>query len=401
MAVIRISGSGVPLPNFPGLIDNTAGVGVPGIAGYWTGLTNAITLNPGETWNIPAGTWFVTVGPYTFLQWLDPVTNTYKARPCVGNQGINQVVASDGVNFRLANTTGCPTGAVITTGTATGTVNGIGAAINLLSCVASSGSSTWQTIVGGAIGATIATATTTAGTSVGSGYLYPPIIVIDAPPQGGLQATAIVTSLATGTVIGANIQVINQGAGYLAAPNMNFVNDPRDTAGSGAVYVTTLTATGQLTGLYPINHGSPLTGVPALTFALTNSANTVSCAATAVMNFTVTAYTTASTTNVGAQIQTGAMVFSGANVITAQTIPVVNPLHASQVTFPRPARIAAAISGATIITTGQIVEDAGLGIQVVPAAVPVFAQTSATGALPPTLGMAVGGTLDTSYIQAV
>ena len=401
MATIRISGSGVNLPTFPGLIDNTGSVGTPGQSGYFTGLTNTVTLGPGEVWMIPPGTWWITPGPYTFLQWLDPVTNTYKVRPCAGNQGYQQMVASDGVNFRLANTTGCPTGAVITTGTATGTVNGIGAAINLLSCVASSGSSTWQTIVGGAIGATIATATTTAGTSVGSGYLYPPIIVIDAPPTGGLQATAIVTSLATGTVIGANIQVINQGAGYQSVPNMNFVNDPRDTVGSGAVYVTTLTATGQLTGLYPINHGSSLTGVPTLSFALTNSANTVSCAATAVMNFTVTAYTTASTTAVGAQIQTGAMVFSGANVITAQTTPVVNPLHASQVTFPRPARIAAAVSGATIITTGQIVEDAGLGIQVVPSAVPVYAATSATGALPPTLGLAVGGTTDTSYIQPV
>lgn len=400
MATIRISGANVPLPNFPGLINNTTGVGVPGQAGYYTGITNALTLAAGETWQIPAGTWWVTVGPYTFLQYLEPVTQTYKARPCAGNQAYQQMVVSDGVNFRLANTTGCPTSAVITTATCTGAVNGIGTAINLVSCAPSSGASTWQTIVGGAIAATIATATAS-NTTAGSGYTYIPVVVIDAPPTGGLQATAIVTSLATGTIPAANIQVLNQGAGYPTAPNMNFVNDPRDTTGSGAFYVTTLTATGQLTGLYPINHGTTLTGVPALTFALTNG-GTVSCAATAIMNFTVTGFTT--TTGGTSYPIVGVPITSFYNSVTPQTIPTVNPLHVSNTTFPRPARITGGTGTgaivATLTATGTVVEDGGLGIQQVPTLAVLAAYTSTTG-VAAALTATVGGVSDTSYIQPV
>ena len=394
MAIARLGGPGsVNLPTFPGLQNNISAVGVPGQSGYYTGITNALTLAAGETWQIPSGTWWVAPGPYTFLQWLDPVTNTFKVRPtsATGTQFIN----SDGSNFRLANTTGCPTGALITTATCTGATNGIGTAINLVSCAPSSGASTWQTIVGGAIGATIATATAS-NTTAGSGYTYIPICVIDAPPTGGLQATAIVTSLSSGTVPAANIQVINQGAGYSAAPNMTFINDPRDTAGSGIFYVTTLTATGQLTGLYPINHGTALTGVPSLTFALTNGSN-VSCAATAIMNFTVTGYATATT--IGSSIG-AATITSNNTLVAVQSVPTVNPLHVTQTTFPRPCRITAGISGGTVLVAGAVVEDGGLGIQQVPTTMISYTVTSTTAVVPQVGALSVGGVSDTSYVQA-
>ena len=386
MATVRIGGSGVPLPTNPGLVSNTTGPNAGTVQGY----TNAITLFAGETFPIPAGTYWVAPGPYTFLQWLDPVTNTYKVRPTSATG--TAFIDSDGSNFRLANTTGCVIGGVITSATCTGAVNGIGAAINGVSCTPSSGSSVWSTIVGGAISATIATATTTANTSVGSGYTYVPTIVIDAPPQGGLQATAVVTALSTGTVIAASIQVINQGAGYASAPNMTFVNDPRDTTGSGAVYVTTLTATSQLTGLVVTNHGTPLTAVPTLAFSIG------SCQATAIMNFTVTSYGTGT---VGSSISAGSITTSP-NLIAAQATPaVVNPLHTTGLTFPRPARIEAGISGGTVVTTGQVVEDAGLGIQVVPTGIATYAITSTTAVVPVIGTLAVGGTTDTSFIQPV
>ena len=323
MAVIRMGGPGdVNLPTFPGLIVNTTG----SKAGTITGLTNTLSLGAGETWMIPSGTYQIQPGPYTFLQWLDPVSNTWKTRPTAAT--VSQFVNSDGSNWRLANTTGCVIGAVITSATCTGATNGIGAAANGVSCTPSAGASVWTTIVGGAIGATITTATTTAGTSVGSGYTYIPAVVIDAPPQGGLQATAVVTSLSTGTILSTAIQVINQGAGYTTAPNMYFVNDPRDTAGAGAVYVTTLTATGQLTGLYPTNHGTVLTAVPTLSFSIG------SCQATAIMNFTVSAW--ASGVTVGSSL--GAVeITSGTNLIAAQASPaVVNPLHTTQSNLPAP-----------------------------------------------------------------
>ena len=386
MAIVRLGGSGINLPTNPGLVTNTTGANAGTVQGY----TNSISLGAGETFMIPAGTFWVSPGPYTFLQWLDPVTNVYRTRPTSATG--TQFIDSDGANFRLANTTGCVIGAVITSATGTGAVNGIGAAVNGVSCTPSTGASVWTTIFGGAIGATIATATTTANTSVGSGYLDLPAVVIDAPPQGGLQATAVVTSLSTGTILSTAIQIINQGAGYTTAPNVTFVNDPRDTAGAGAVYVTTLTATGQLTGLYPTNHGTVLTAVPTLSFSIG------SCQATALMNFTVTSYCTGT---VGSSIG-AATITTSPNVGTAQSSPaVVNPMHTTGLTFPRVARIVAGLSGGTIVTTGQVVEDAGLGIQVVPTGIAAYAITSTTAVVPVIGTMAVGGTTDTSLIQPV
>lgn len=390
MATVRLGGpAGVPLPTFPGLITNTQG----SRAGTVTGLTNTISLLAGETWVIPSGTWRINPGPYTFLQYLDPVVNIWRSRPTAATLG--SAIDSDGSNFRLANTTGCPIGAVITSATCTGSVNGIGSAINGVTCTPSTGGSTWTTIIGGAISTTIATATTTANTTVGSGYTYPPVVVIDAPPTGGLQATAVVTALSAGTVIAANIQIINQGAGYSTVPNMYFVNDPRDTTGSGAYYVTTLTATGNLTGLYPITQGTALTAVPTLAFGLG------SCQATAIMNFTVSAF--ASGVTVGSSLGV-VEVITGNNLIAAQATPaVVNPLHTTGLTFPRPARIMAGLTtGAlNLASTGNVIEDYGLGIQVVPAALPIYTVTSTTAVAPQFGAMTVGGVTDTSTIQPV
>lgn len=385
MAVPRIGGAGIGLPTFPGLAAQTTGPN----AGTIAGATNSLSLTAGETWLIPAGTWMVYPGPYTFVQELDPVTNVYRTRPTAAT--VNQFVESDGANWRLANTTGCVVGAVITTATCTGSTNGIGSAINGVTCTASSGGSVWTTIIGGAISATIATATAS-NTTAGSGYTYPPIVIIDAPPQGGLQATAFCSLSGGSTVTAASITVVNQGAGYTSAPNITFVNDPRDTTGAGAFYVTTLTATGQLTGLYPINHGTALTGVPALTFGIG------SCAATAIMNFTVTSYATGT---VGSSIA-NANITTNTNLIAAQASPaVVNPMHAGGITFPRPARITAGISAGTVVTTGQIVEDGGLGIQGVPNAIMTYTITSTTAAVPFVGALAVGGITDTSFIQPI
>ena len=384
MATVRLGGASVPLPSFPGLAVQTTGTA----AGTIKGVSNVITLAASETFTIPSGTWFISPGPYSFIQFKDPVSTMWRQ---FGTANLSKYVESDGTNYRLANLTGCPVGAVITTGgTAAILTNGIGSAVNGLTITASSGGSTWQTVVGGAIGATIATSTA-AGSTAGSGYTFLPTVIIDAPPAGGLQATAIVTALSTGTIPAAAIQVLNQGAGYSTAPNMTFVNDPRDTTGGGAYYVTTLTATGQLTGLYPLTHGTPLTGVPAL------AASVGAAAATAIMNFTVTAY--ASSTTVGSgYLGAVTAVTSMNNVIAATSSPVINPLHNnSGLTFPRPARIQAVLSSTTLITTGQVVEDGGLGIQIVPSGL-ISTQAATTQAV---ITMAVGGVSDTSFIQAI
>ena len=137
MATVRIGGASVPLPTFPGLVPQFTG----SVAGTITGLTNSVSLNAGETFLLPSGTFWVRPGPYTFLQWLDPVTNIWRVTPAAATDV--HYIDSDGTNYRLANTTGCAIGAVITTGgTATTYTNGIGATATGLTVTASSGSST-------------------------------------------------------------------------------------------------------------------------------------------------------------------------------------------------------------------------------------------------------------------
>ena len=63
-----------------------------------------------------------------------------------------------------------------------------------------------------------------------------------------------------------SVTVTNQGAGYLAAPIITIINDPRDLTGSGAALSTALTGAGTITGLLCLNHGTALTAVPTLTF---------------------------------------------------------------------------------------------------------------------------------------
>ena len=134
MATPRLGGAGVNLPTFPGLAVQTSGAN----AGQIKGITNTIALGPGETFTVPPGTWRIKTGPYTFVQWLDPVTNSWKVRPTAKDS--DDYLESDGVNFRLANTTGCVVGAVITTGGLTYT-NGIGSTATGVTVTASSGAS--------------------------------------------------------------------------------------------------------------------------------------------------------------------------------------------------------------------------------------------------------------------
>jgi hypothetical protein len=409
MAIPRIGGTAggntpsLGLPTGQGLFNNAAVTGsAPFVTGNLLGFTNVLTLGAGEVYNIPPGTWWIKSGPYTFLQWFDPFGNQWKIRPCAKEDTV--FVESDGSNWRLANTTGCPIGAVITTGGATNPyTNGIGTAATGVTVTISAGASTWVPVVGGAVSLTITS--TTAGASpastAGTGYNFPPICVIDAPPTGGLQATAIVTSLSTGTVPAANVQVINQGAGYVSAPKLTFIPDPREASATApgptttALQILTLTATGQLTGLYPSAHGTAQTSVPTLTITTA----TTTAQATVVMNFTVTgqgAYTT------GGSSLGSLTLLSVSNTIAASTNFLTNPLHNGVgLTFPRPARIVATLSsGVASSTTGTTIEDGGLGIQQVPSMVPLYSITSTTAVVPQAGTPTVGGITDTSYIQA-
>ena len=358
--------------------------------------TNAISLPAGSVYVIPAGNYQINLGPYTELQYLDPVTGIWRTQLWPGQ---DSQFACDGANQRLANLTGCPVAAVITTSLATGCVTGIGATATTCTVTPSTGSSTWCPIVGGALSTTCVTGVT--GSTVGAGYLYPPMAIISAPPPGGLQATAHVTGIpTTAALLAAQVIIDNQGAGYpvkstgISTATITFINDPRDTVGGGATVLLGATGTGALTGLYPLNQGLPNTVVPTLSFSAG------AAGATMIMNFTVTSFVTGLT---GVVFSTGAqvMLVSGGNTVTA-TPAWTNPIHEKLATFPRPARIAI-VTGSTVTTTGATIEDAGFGIQLVPSLAAIGQVVVFTGVLTGQVQPVanVGGTLDYSWLQPI
>ena len=261
-------------------INLPAGQGVVGVFGG--------VLAPQLATNNPVtGQYCVQMGQYTSLQQYDQGLN-YWQDVQVFPSGL-VTISSDGANYRLANTTGCPIGAVITNAGASytngfyGYIQGpgeslvglsVGSAITIqngivtagqtyLTITPSAGASTWNAIVGGAINSTIsfsgtvfngnfANANGTAGqslfafgqgsaaggitSSAGTNYTKPPIIVFSPPANQGLQPYILPTAVCTisGGAINA-ITVLDQGAGLMSLPGIVVIPQPGDTTGGGAV----------------------------------------------------------------------------------------------------------------------------------------------------------------------
>jgi len=165
-------------------------------------------------------------------------------------------IESDGVNFRISNLTTTAYGGIVTAA-------GSGYAQATTTVTPGTGNSTWQPIIGGALGAF----TITAG---GANYAKPPYIFIPPPPPPGIAATAVAT-LTAGAV--SAITLTTAGAGYLAAPLITIYPDPTDpnfisgTAIANATATVVLTGAGTLTGLLLINFGTALATAPVLTVA--------------------------------------------------------------------------------------------------------------------------------------
>jgi hypothetical protein len=374
MAFPRLGGAGIGLSVASGLVPNFAGT--PPVV---QGLTNTIQLAAAEIFNLPAGTYMVIPGPYTCVQFLDPVTGTW--RTINAENGIQPIVLdSDGGNFRLANLTGTPVGGFITNA-GSGLTNGFGT----VTITPSAGASVWTSVVGGAINSTVTI------TAAGSGYLFPPILIIDAPPAGGIQASATCT-LSAGAINA--VTVVNQGAGYSTAPKITLVNDPRDTVGGGGVLTVnaTLAGSGTLTAMYPTNPGIVVTAVPTFTFS---PASTI--AVTAVMNFVVTGLTI---TGGGVAVPAGSFLLVNSGAITAtRAANVAGPIADTLLTQERLGIIQPTIAGGVITATGIII-DAGFGFQ----AVPGVGLVSSTGVAPTTginITPTVGGITDLSYVQRI
>lgn len=374
MGATRQAGPGMLLPpNYPvynrNLTTTSAGFSVAG--------AGPISLPAGASFHIPAGQFMVQPGPYSFLQAKDPITGTWRMLGTL--QHGSKVVLSDGQNFRLVNLTGCAAGAFITN---------VGSGYTSAPTVtASAGGSTWTAIVGGAINSTVTI--TTAGTL----YTYAPILLIDPPPAGGVQATATCT-VSAGAINA--VTVVNQGAGYVTAPIITVLPDPRDTTGSGGVLTVnaTLTGSGTITAVLCTDRGAPQTAVPTLAFA---GGGGSSAAATAVMCFTVTGYSVG-TAGVAYGTSQPVLTMAVGGIVAGTAGAVVNPSIGPGVFTPRTGLITSTSTAGGALTTGGVIQDGGL-FQAVPVSI-----TLAGNGVPTTQAVAtltVGGVTDTSMLYPV
>jgi hypothetical protein len=342
-------------------------------AGLRGQATNVIELKASECYVLPAGSWAVVNGLYTAVQQYDPVTGIWRA---IGDDGRGEKhITSDGVNFRVANQTGCLVGALIT--------NAGTGYTSAPTCTPSAGSAVLSCIVGGAV------ATSVTVTNGGTTYAYPPIVVFDAPPAGGIQATGF-CAITAGAV--SSVTITDQGAGYASAPAIYFKPDPRDTTGSGAAATATLTGAGTVTGILVTDHGNAVTTLPTLAFSGGGGA---SAAATALMCWSITAYA----------VTTAGTSYTGAVEITAidgspTTAPAyVNPSTQLKLVRKRKASIIGALSSGGFTATGQIVDDGGI-YDSAPNVIINTSPISVVGATPAALTLTMGGNNDKFELYA-
>src|SRR5215472_15622268 len=174
-----------------------------------------VGLAGGEIFYIPPGNYYVNLGDVTLLQVFDGVNQIWRN---IGFPGGNmQINDADGWNYRLVNLSGVVQ-ALSITNAGSGGVNGIGTSatgttIGFGAAPSNGIAASAYPIIGGKLsGLTIA-----AG---GTGFVFPPVLLIDPPPVGGIQATA--TCTISGGVINA-VTLQNAGAGYTAVPNVYIV----------------------------------------------------------------------------------------------------------------------------------------------------------------------------------
>ena len=383
-----------------------------------------VGLAGGEVFYAPPGNFYCNLGNVTLLQVFDGINNIWRN---IGYPGGNvQVVSCDGSNYRLVNMSGNIAAVNITNAGSGATVNGIGAAVNGVTigfgaAPANGIAAQAYAITGGKLsGLTIA-----AG---GSGFVLPPVLVIDPPPLGGIQATATCT-ISGGAINAVTLQ--NPGAGYTATPLCYVIpqyllppqagppvqavapaniTPPGNIAplsgslssqppflpgvqwpavvGGASITVNGLTGSGTLTGAVVTQYGAGYsnTTIPAITFTGGGLAGGV--AASPVTSFSVISVTGAG----GAGIVPGSAVLS-ATAGSAGTFVATD--GANGVFAPRPAR-GVSTSAAGVLT----LTDPGFGIQLVTSGAnqPLFSATG-TVTTQPTYTTTSGGVYDVSLLQ--
>lgn len=316
--------------------------------------TNKIALAPGDALPVPAGTWYLTLGFYCVLQYLDPVTGVWAMGSSAAYGRSMVYVKSDGFNVRVANLTGCPTGASIV---AQGT-NYVQATTSI--AVVGGGGSLWQPIVGGALGfSSVVTA------NAGAGYGVAPLVFIPAPPPasnnangvGGVQATGY-CGISGGTVSG--FTFTNVGAGYQTAPIPVVLPNPTDpninTGITAATLAFSLVTGGGITAALCTNNGAALSNPNSITLTVSGAGASASLSV-----FSLQCVTTASVTT-GAGLGYGTI---SALLTTIGGVPptgtVTNPDFNRIAWLPRPAQVGIAVTGAgSVAPQAGTIYDGGL-----------------------------------------
>ena len=370
-----------------------------------------IQLPSGGIWYFPAGQYLATTGAVSAVQWFDPILQGWRSwgEPTV----TSQYISCDGYNYRLLNASGIVAGAAITAAGAGGT-NGIGSVatgVSLAFTAPVSGqanqTATGYPIVGGSVAApTIVQA--------GSGFLSPPLIVIDPPPPGGIQATAVATLNAAGGI--SAIAMVNVGAGYAASPNFwiipqygtyaggpsgsfaaplgpppglvfpaNAVPGNQNIGSTGAQLTSVaLTGSGALTGIVVVDPGNLYDGTHIPTVSI--GGTVVGATATAIMSMSLTSVTLGTG---------GAGYGAGAVPLFETSLGVVAAQNDNNVFIPRRASGIATVAGGAV--TGFTIEDSGAGFQKVPVLSVVNTSALASGLATGTA--VVGGVNDVSIVQ--
>ena len=272
-----------------------------------TGGPISFDLEPTKAQIIPAGNFMVQAGLYSCVQVWDNQSYMWRLLSTMDNAPT--MISSDGTNYRVANTTGQVIGAVVTNkGTAnTGVPNGFygynyaGSFVQIQGGVTTTGLTTATatiiaTTTGGAtlntwIGGAVTSVTYTAGTTANTGFVVPPQLIVVPPASQGNQPFLPCTlkAVLTGSAI-SSVVVVNQGAGYVAAPTILVVNAPGDV--TGVMNSSTLTAVlglaNQLAAITVANGGTTVGGITSVpTITMSGTTTITSAAATALMNLSV------------------------------------------------------------------------------------------------------------------
>lgn len=344
----RIAGPGLGLPLPQNLYPSQLQYAPPDAS------TNRIALAPGDTLLIPAGDWFVNVGQYCVIQFLDPVTGIWNMGTNAAWLGGNQFVVSDGFNVRVANLLGCPVSASVTS-------YGSNYVQSTTTITATGSTSTWLPIVGGQLTPTII--------SAGAGYGVAPEIFIPAPPPaannangvGGIQASAW-ANISSGTLtLASGVSMTNPGAGYSSPFTIALLPSPTDpnlsTGITMATVVFSVTGSGSITGALCTNPGAPIT--PANITLTVAGAGTQGTVVANVMQ-TVTA---ASVSGAGSGYGTVSALLTTVGGVPAAGTITNSPEYLGLAWRPRPAQVALAVTAAangTLATQVGTIYDGGL-----------------------------------------